>query len=313
MERLAAQQLLLPVVAALATVGLKLVAYAVTGSVGLLSDALESLINLATAGLVVFALWYAARPVDRTHPYGHEKIEFFASGVQGALITAAGLGIAALAVDHVREPPPLRRLDLGLTLAIVAAALNLVAAYVLLTMGRRSRSITLEAEGRHLLADVATTAAVVAGLGIVWLTGLRWLDSAIALGIAALILRSGLRLLRQSFDGLMDHVLPHEELNRLRAVLKELLPPEATYHGLRTRRAGRRRFADFHLLVPGRWSVAKAHALAQQLEHAIADALPGTQTTVHIEPVEEPASWEDTPLLEPGLPRPPGAPSSERP
>jgi cation diffusion facilitator family transporter len=308
MQRLSTHQISLPVVAALATIGLKVAAYLVTGSVGLLSDAMESLINLATAGLVVLALWYAARPADSTHAYGHEKIEFFVSGIQGTLITAAGLGIAWLAIEHLRQPAPLQQLNLGLALGLTAAALNLIVARMLLALGRHSHSIALEAEGHHLLADVWTSGAVVAGLAIVGATGLWWLDPVLALGVAALILRTGLGLLRRSFDGLMDRVLPHHELDTLREVLGRLLPPETTYHGLRTRHAGRRRFADFHLLVPGHWSVAKAHTLAQQLEHAIAEALPGTQTTVHIEPVEELASWEDTPLLETGRPRPPGAP-----
>lgn len=308
MQRLRTRQALLPVAAAILTLGLKLAAYAVTGSIGLLSDAMESLVNLATAGLAFFALWYAARPVDRTHAYGHEKIEFFASGIEGLLITGAALGIAWTAVEHLRTPAPLQQLDLGLGLALAAAGLNLTIAQMLLAIARRTNSIVLEAEGRHLLTDVWTSAAVLFSLGVVRLTNLVWLDPAIGLVLAALILRTGVGLLRRSFDGLMDRTLPDEEMATLRTALARLLPSETTYHGLRTRRAGRRRFIDLHLLVPGRWTVAKAHVLAQEVEHAIAAALPGAQATVHIEPVEEPAAWEDTPLLEKGLPRPPGAP-----
>lgn len=308
MQRLPARQALLPIAAAVATLGLKFTAYAVTGSIGLLSDAMESLVNLATAGLALFALWYAARPVDRTHAYGHEKIEFFASGVEGLLIAVAALGIGWVAVDHLPAPAPLQRLDLGLALALAAAGLNFAVARTLLAIGRRTHSIVMEAEGRHLLTDVWTSAAVLVSLGVVRVTNVAWLDPAIGLVLAALILRTGLGLLRRSFDGLMDRTLPDEEVAGLRAVLARLLPPETTYHGLRTRRAGRRRFVDFHLLVPGRWSVAKAHLLAQEIEQAIAAALVGAQVTVHIEPVEEPAAWTDTPLLDTGLPRPPGAP-----
>lgn len=294
--------------AAVATISLKLAAYLLTGSVGLLSDALESLINLATAGLVVLALWYAARPVDESHTYGHEKFEFFASGIQGALITAAGLGVAAVAVEHLRAPPLLRQLELGLLLGFIATVLNLAVARVLLGVAQRSDSIVLEAEGRHLMADVWTSVGVLAGLSIVRFTGVVWLDPLVGLTVAAFILRTGLSLLKRSYDGLMDRTLPADEVIVLRDVLTRLLPREATYHGLRTRRAGRRRFIEFHLLVPGRWSVARAHVLTQDVEHAISDELHGAQATVHIEPVEEPSSWADTPLLEHHLPRPPGAP-----
>jgi cation diffusion facilitator family transporter len=287
----------LSVLAALLTIGLKSVAYYVTGSVGLLSDAAESLVNLVAALTALLSLWYAARPVDSSHTYGHEKIEFFSSGLEGALIFAAAGGIAWYAVYRLLRPQPLEALDLGTPIAVAAALVNLAVGRVLLRAGRRAESIAVEAHGRHLLTDVWTTAGVVAGVGAVWLTGRLWLDPVVALVLAANLFRTGFDLGRRSFHGLMDRALPAEEQAAVRAAIEQHLEPGMDYHALRTRRAGPRRFADFHLLVPGVYTVHRAHEITNRIEGAIRAAFPDMEVTVHIEPIEERSAWEDSALV----------------
>jgi cation diffusion facilitator family transporter len=298
---------LLSIAAALATVGLKCAAYAVTGSVGLLSDAAESLVNLVAALTAYLSLRYAARPVDESHTYGHEKIEFFSSGLEGVLILVAAVGIAWYAVRRLFLPETLEPLGPGLALALSASLINAAVAVVLLRAARRHHSIVLEADGRHLLTDVWTSAGVLAGLGLVWLTGLQILDPLIALVVAANIVWTAVDLVRRSFDGLMDHALPDAEQAAVRAAIEAQLGPDMAYHALRTRQAGARRFVDFHLLVPGDFSVQRAHELTGKVEDAVRAALPGprneggadglTEVSVHIEPIEERAAWEDSALL----------------
>lgn len=307
-RRLRPWMLLLPTAAAVFTLALKFAAFWVTGSIGLLSDAAESVVNVVAAGAGFGALWYAARPVDQSHTYGHEKIEFFSSGVEGTFIVGAALAVGWAALERLWQPPSLHQLDLGLALALAAALINLGVGRILLRQARQTHSVLMEAQGRHLLTDVWTTVGVLAGLVVVRVTAMVWLDPAMGLVVALFILRTGVDLLWRSFDGLMDRALPDSELHALREVLAARLPRGTTFHGLRSRRAGTQRFVDFHLLVPGKWHVARAHALVQELEHAIAERLRNAQTTVHVEPVEEPAAWSDTPLVESGLPRPPGAP-----
>lgn len=288
--------LLLSVAAAVVTIGLKGTAYAVTGSVGLFSDALESGVNLLAALAASYSLWYASRPADPTHAYGHEKIEFFSSGLEGALVVVAGGGTAWLAVERLLSPRPLSRLDLGVALALVAAAVNFAVALVLLRVGKRHNSIILEADGHHLMTDVLTTVAVVGGLGLAAVTGLDVLDPLLALAVGLNITFMGLRLVRRSFDGLMDRALPPAVQEEIRGVIRAALPAGTDFHLLRTRRAGRRSFADFHLLVDGGMTVRDGHAVAHAVEAKLHAAFDELEVTVHIEPIDDKRSWEEADL-----------------
>jgi cation diffusion facilitator family transporter len=288
---------LLSILAAVITLGLKSAAYYVTGSVGLLSDAMESVVNLLAALTAFASLWYSARPVDPSHTYGHEKIEFFSSGIEGILIFVAAAGIAWYAVRRLFMPEPLQDLDVGALIALLASFLNLAVAQVLLRVGRARRSIVLEADGRHLMTDVWTSVGVVAGVGLVWLTNLQVLDPIIALLVAGNIVWTAFDLVRRSFNGLMDHALPAAEQAAVRAAIAAQLGPEMDFHALRTREAGSHRFVDFHLLVPGALTVRQAHELTVRIEDAVRAALPGSEVTVHVEPIEERASWEDSALV----------------
>jgi cation diffusion facilitator family transporter len=288
---------LLSILAAVLTLALKATACWLTGSVGLLSDAAESVVNLVAALTAFFSLWYAALPVDETHTYGHKKIEYFSSGLEGVLILVAAAGIAGYAVWRLVVPGELHSLDVGAGIGLVASLINLAVAQVLLRVGRAQRSIVLEADGQHLMTDVWTSVAVLAGIGLVWLTGVQWLDSAAGLVMSANIVRTGFDLVRRSFHGLMDHALPVEEQALVRGAIEARLRPGMDYHALRTRQAGPDRFVDFHLLVPGGMTVRRAHAFAEEIEEAVRAALPGAEVTVHIEPIEERGSWEDSALV----------------
>jgi cation diffusion facilitator family transporter len=289
--------ILLSIAAAVATLGLKSLAWWLTGSIGLLSDAAESVINLLAACTAYVSLGYSARPVDRDHTYGHEKIEYFSSGLEGGLIFVAALTIAWTAVERLRTPQPIQTLDLGLIIAVVASLINFAVAQLLLRVGRKYHSIILEADGQHLMSDVWTSAGVLVALTLVWLSGWEWLDPVIAILVAVNLLWTGGRLVRRSFDGLMDRALPDEELARMRAVIESCLQPGMTFHAVRTRRAGASRFADFHLLVPGAMSVAAAHRVMERIEQALEVALPGLKVTIHAEPIEERKSYEDSALV----------------
>lgn len=289
--------ILLSIAAAVLTLVLKSAAYLLTNSVGLLSDAVESSVNVVAAVTAYLSLHYAARPVDESHTYGHEKIEFFSSGLEGVLIVAAAAAIAWYAVGRLIDPQPLQPLGLGLAISLVASLLNGVTAAVLLHSGRKHGSIVLEADGWHLLTDVWTSAAVLLGLSLVWLTGVPMLDPLIALVVSANILWTGFDLIRRSFDGLMDRALPPQEQAAVRSAIERHLGPNMDYHALRTRRAGRRRFVDFHLLVPGRLSVQEAHTLTGRIEESVRGALPEIEVSVHIEPIEDRSSWRDSALL----------------
>ena len=290
--------ILLSILAAIVTLSLKSLGYVLTGSVSVLSDAAEGLVNLFAAGAAYFSLWYAAQPVDREHTYGHEKIEFFASGLEGMLILASCLGIVGYAVVRLFSPEfQLERLGVGTILVGLAAFVNLAVALILLRVGRAHRSIVLEADGKHLLADVWTSIAVIVGLTLVDLTGVKSLDSIVAIMVAASFAWTGFDLVKRSFNGLMDHALPVEEQETVRSAIARGLEPGMDFHALRTRQAGSQRFADFHLLVPGSLSVKRGHAIASRLEAAVRAALPDIEVTVHIEPVEEKAAYEDSALL----------------
>lgn len=300
--------LVLSIGAAVVTIGMKGTAYAVTGSVGLFSDALESGVNLFAAVVAYLSLLYAARPADPSHAYGHEKIEYLSSGLEGALVLAAGLGTAGYAVRRILYPEPLANLQIGTAVALAASAVNFAVARVLLHYGRKHRSIVLEADGKHLMSDVWTSVGVVAGIGLVVLTGYQVLDALVAGVVGLHIMWTGGELIRRSFDGLMDHALPTIEQDQIRAVIAAKLPPGATFHALRTRQAGARRFAEFHLLVAGDQSVRAAHHLGHEIEAALVEALPGLEVLFHVEPVDERESWEGEYLERLGeVPHPPGA------
>jgi cation diffusion facilitator family transporter len=289
--------ILLSILAAVTTIILKSAAYLLTGSVGLLSDAVESLVNLVAAVTAYLSLNYAARPVDESHTYGHEKIEFFSSGLEGVLIVVAAVSIAWYAIHRLIVPETLHPLGLGLAVALAASFINGGVAIILLRAGRKHGSIVLEADGWHLMTDVWTSAAVLSGLCLVWLTGWQVLDPLLALAVAVNILWTGFKLIRRSFDGLMDHALPATEQAAVRSAIERHLGPNMTYHALRTRQAGRRRFVDFHLLVPGKLTVQQAHALTGKVEDAVRGTLPEMEVTVHIEPIEDSAAWSDSALL----------------
>jgi cation diffusion facilitator family transporter len=289
--------LLLSIAAAVLTVALKAAAWWLTGSIGLLSDAVESLVNLVAALTAFWSLRYASRPVDADHTYGHEKIAYFSSGLEGGLILVAALTIAASAVLRLVHPVELEPLGLGMALSVVAAAINGAVGLMLVRAGKQHGSIILEADGKHLLTDVWTSAGVLAALALVAWTGRTWLDPAVALVVAANILWTGGDLMRRSFHGLMDRALDDRELAALRAAIAGQLGPGTAYHALRTRRAGQRSFVDFHLLVPGGSTVRDAHDLSERVEEAVRAVLPGVEVTVHIEPIEDKRSWQDSALL----------------
>jgi cation diffusion facilitator family transporter len=283
----------LSIAAAVATMGLKTVAYLITGSVGLLSDALESLVNLAGAFMALAMLTIAARPADKDHTYGHGKAEYFSSGVEGTLILIAAVSIAVAAAGRLVNPRPLEQIGMGLAVSIAASLINLAVALVLLGAARRHQSITLEANARHLLTDVWTSAGVVAGVGAVALTGWQRLDPLVALIVAGIIVRAGVRIVRESVSGLMDTALPVDEQDIVRDVLEQLKQSGVKYHDLRTRRAGPRRFVSLHVLVPGAWTVQRGHELLERIESDIRCALPDVEVLTHLESLDDPASWED--------------------
>jgi len=294
----------LSVAAALITFFLKLWAWRVTGSVSLLSDALESLANLAAAFIAMASLSVAARPADDTHAYGHTKAEYFASGIEGALILIAAAGIGWNAIDHLTSPRPIDQPLLGITLSVVASVVNLAVARVLFIVGRRHHSVALTADARHLMTDVWTSAVVIITIVLVTATGWLWLDPVLGLLLAAHIVVTGIRLVHQSMLGLMDTSLPANEITALRAVLDSFSHRGVQHHALRTRVAGARQFMSVHLLFPGDWSVARAHALTEEIEAALRRAVPRLTVLTHLEPIEDPASWNDLGLDRP--PEPPG-------
>jgi cation diffusion facilitator family transporter len=286
----------LSVAAAALIICLKSVAYWLTGSVGLLSDAMESLVNLVSACAALIALNVAARPADEDHPYGHEKAEYFSSAFEGGMIFVAALAIAATAIERLLHEQPLEDLGIGLSISAVATVINLVVARILLNAGRRHDSIALEADAHHLMADVWTSIGVLIGVGAVAVTGWQWLDPVVALLVAANILRTGSSLIRRSALGLMDTALAPDEQRTVVDVLERYRSEGVQYHALRTRRAGPRRFIDFHVLVPGAWTVQQGHDLLERIEADIRGQLANTTILTHLEPVEDAVSWCDTAL-----------------
>lgn len=280
-------------IAAAATIGLKAAAYLLTGSVALLSDAFESVVNLLAAAVALLALSVAARPADADHEYGHNKAEYFSSGFEGGLILVAAGGIGYAAVRRLLAPQPIEQAGLGLAVAAAAALINLVTAQLLFRAGRSHRSIVLEADAQHLMTDVWTSAGVIGGVGLASLTGWRVLDPLMALAVAAHILRTAVRLLRGSALGLLDTALPEDARAAIVHVLDGYGARGARYHALRTRQAGRWRFISFHVLVPGDWTVQRGHDLLERIEEEVRHAVPDSTVFTHLEPIEDPLSFQD--------------------
>jgi cation diffusion facilitator family transporter len=289
----------LSIATAVLTILLKTAAYWLTGSVGLLSDALESGINLAAALMALITLTIAAQPPDAEHAYGHDKAEYFAGGVVGTLVVVAAATIGVTAVRALFDPQPLAQVGLGLAMSLLAALCNFITARILLQAGEQYDSMTLTADARHLLADVWTSGGVVVGVAVVALTGWYIFDPLIALVVALHILRSGLRLVSQAVGGLMDESLPADELERIVAVLDRYAIQGIAYHALRSRRSGARRFVSVHIQVPGDWTVQKGHTLLEALEADLRRELPALSVFTHLEPLEDPTSWQDITLHRP--------------
>jgi cation diffusion facilitator family transporter len=286
----------LSIAAALLTIGLKATAYLVTGSVGLLSDALESVVNLVAALMALAMLTVAARPPSELHPFGYSKAEYFSSGVEGALVLLAAASIVWTAVPRLFSPVPLDHVGLGLAISVLASAVNFGVARVLLKADREYGSITLEADARHLLTDVWTSIGVVAGVGAVVLTGWERLDPIIALAVAANIVWTGAQLVRRSVWGLLDGALSANDQATVADILGQYSEQGIEFHALRTRQAGARKFISVHILVPGKWTVQRGHDLLEEIEDRIRARVVGAHIFTHLEPVEDPASWEDIAL-----------------
>lgn len=283
----------LSIAAALVTMGLKAVGYMVTGSVGLLSDAVESIVNLVAGVVALVVLHIASKPPDEEHEFGHEKAEYFSAGVEGAMIVVAAIAIFWTSIDRLAHPVGLDDVGLGLVLSTVAAGINLAVSVVLTKAGRRRRSITLEADGKHLMTDVWTSAGVLVAVGLVALTGWDRLDPIIAIAVGINVLVAGGVLLRRSTSGLMDATLPHVQREAIEAVLARHEGAAIQHHALRTRQAGRRSFMTVHVLVPGDWSVRRAHDVVEVMEADLRALVPGLTVTIHLEPLEDPRSYSD--------------------
>lgn len=289
----------LSIAAAIATILLKGVAWKMTGSVGLLSDAIESFVNLAGALMALWMLTLAELPADDDHAHGHGKAEYFSSAFEGFLILLAALAIGYTAIDRLMNPAPLEAVGVGLLVSVVASVINFATARILLMVGKKRNSITLEADAHHLMTDVWTSVGVIVGVGLVWLTNWLWLDPAIALVVAANIVWTGWQLMHRSAAGLMDVSLPVENLEQIEAVLAVYRKQGLDFHALRTRQAGSRTFVTLHVLVPGRWTVQQGHDWAERIEVDIRRALPHAHITTHLEPIEDPVSMIDQELDRP--------------
>jgi len=289
----------LSIAAALATILLKGLAWRLTGSVGLLSDAIESFVNLAGALMALWMLTVAAQPADDDHPHGHGKAEYFSSAFEGFLILLAACSIGYTAVMRLLNPQPLEAVAIGLAVSVAASVINFATARTLMRVGREHSSITLEADAHHLMTDVWTSAGVIAGVGLVWLSGWLWLDPAIAILVALNIVWTGWQLMQRSAAGLMDAALPVEDMAKIEALLDGYRRQGLDFHALRTRQAGRRTFITLHVLVPGNWTVQQGHDWAERIEGDISGVVHNAHVTTHLEPVEDPLSMIDQVLDRP--------------
>ncbi len=287
---------LISIIAAVSTILLKGIAWWMTGSVGLLSDAIESFVNLAGALMALWMLTIAAQPADDEHPHGHDKAEYFSSAFEGFLIVVAAVSIATTAIDRLIHPQAIEAVGIGLLVSAVASVVNFGVSRVLLQAGTENQSITLEADAKHLMTDVWTSVGVICGVALVWFTGLNWLDPVIALLVAANIVWTGWHLMRRSASGLMDVALPGADLVQIERILASFDKEGVRFHALRTRQAGRRVFISLHLLVPGVWSVKSAHDYSERIEARLREQFPHAHVTTHIEPIEDPISLADQSL-----------------
>lgn len=261
---------------------------------GLLSDALESLVNLAGALMALAMLTVAARPADEDHPYGHTKAEYFSSGVEGTLILVAAISIGIAAIHRLIDQRPLEQVGIGLGVSVAASLINLGTALVLLKAGRKCRSITLEANARHLMTDVWTSAGVVVGVSGAYVSGYEQFDPVVALLVAAHIVCSGARIVKDSILGLMDSAASPEDLKIIKDVLETYLKRGVEYHALRTRQAGARLFVSLHVLVPGEWTVQDGHDLLEEIEAALKEAISQMTVFTHLEAIDDPICWNDS-------------------
>jgi cation diffusion facilitator family transporter len=285
----------LSVATSIVTITLKFWAYSVTDSVGLLSDAIESLVNIVAALVALAVLYYVAFGPDDDHNFGHDKAEYFSSGIEGGLIIVAAVGIVWSAIPRLIEPRAIEQITLGIVLTVAASAANALCAWVMLRAAKVHRSITLEADARHLLADVWTSAGVLAGIVVASATGWARLDPLVAIAVAVQIVWTGWSLIKRSFDGLMDRAIPAKEHAKLIEVLERYKTQGCNYHQLRTRQSGKRSFIDVHLLVPGRTSVLDGHDVVERFEAEVRALLPHVEVLTHLEPIEDPRSYEPAP------------------
>lgn len=284
---------LLSIAAAIATIALKTIAWRITGSVGLLSDAAESVVNLVAAVVAFIALRVAIKPPDKNHNFGHSKAEYFSAAVEGIMIFIAAAVILETSVQRFLKPQPLESLGLGLGVSVLASVLNGGVSWVLFRAGRRHRSVTLLADAKHLLTDVWTSVGVVVGVALVWLTHWNRLDAIVAFAVGVNILVTGWKLVAESTAGLMDVSLSKEDNALIRSVLDRFTSHEMFFHAVRSRESGHRRFLEFHMLVPGAWTVQRGHDAVEDVTEALLAEFPDLRISAHIEPMEDPRSYED--------------------
>lgn len=280
----------LSIAVAVFTIAVKTIAYFLTGSVGLLSDALESIVNLIGGLMALGMLTIAIRPADEEHTYGHTKAEYFSSGVEGTLILIAAISIVYTAIERLINPQPLEQLGLGLAVSVVASIANLVVSLILKKAGKQYNSIALTSNSHHLMTDVWTSAGVLMGVGLVAITKWQPLDSIVAILVACNIVSTGYGIIRKSVQGLMDGSLAKEDLDKVQEVLNRFEAPEVQFHNLRTRQSGSAKFISFHVLVPGVWSVAKGHKLVSDIEKYLEERIPNSFVFTHLESLDDPLS-----------------------
>jgi cation diffusion facilitator family transporter len=284
----------LSVGAALATITLKFAAFAITGSVGLLSDALEGIVNLVAAFVALMTLKVVEQPPDQTHEYGHDKAGYFSAGIEGTLIIVAAVTILFTSANRLLNPQPIEQGAIGLIIAGLAALINLFVGQILIRTGKEHRSITLEADGHHLMSDVWSSVGVIAGVGLAIISGIEWIDPVVAMLVGIKIGWEGIKILRRSMSGLMDTAMPANERAALENILNQYQEVKGIeWHGLRTRQSGALSFVDVHVLTPPAWTVQQAHDLIEVMERDIAEQLPGATVNTHIEPQGDPAAMAD--------------------
>ncbi len=284
----------LAIAAAIATISLKLFAYFLTGSVGLFSDALESCVNLIAAVVALFMITLAEKPADEEHAFGHHKAEYFSSAIEGGLIALAAFSIIWSAIPRISHPQPLENVGVGLLVAVAASGINLAVGMILIKNGRKNHSITLEADGKHLMTDVYTSIGVLIGIGLVKFTGFLVLDGIVAVGVAINILWTGYQLMHRSAQGLLDSAIPETERKEIIDTLTKFKDQNLEYHSLMTRQAGQRKFVSLHVLLPGQLSIQEGHDMVENIEKAIRNLFSSPVTVfTHLEPIEDPISMHD--------------------